>query len=388
MPLLFLNPAALVLLALAGVPLIVHLLVKRPSRRVLFPTLQFIAPGESRAARLRRLADWPLLMVRTLVLALVALALGGPVIVTPMRVQAWEQRVARLVVIDRSESVLPRIEAARGLARIEADGAFVSRVVESPDVLRAMQQASHAFAEFPPARRELVIVSDFQEGVVDPAAIAALPEWVGIRFVRVSGGRQGAPSAAGLPEVIAPEAESGAVRRALAAVAAANGLSASARDTRVIVGVRGLPRVHEMTTRAGAIGARWMAEVVHAANAMDAVSAGEHRVEAYAVGGRLLIVTDAAPSSFAFPALLDAIVRGLASERAAREARLPGVSDEQLAAWQRAPGHVPAESVQRTTETDARWAWLLVGLLLGAEGRLRGRSRETPAPAPGAERAA
>ena len=58
----WLNPAALIGLTLVTGPVIVHLLRRRRSRRVPFPSLRFLQPSHAAAVRLHTPADWPLLV--------------------------------------------------------------------------------------------------------------------------------------------------------------------------------------------------------------------------------------------------------------------------------------------------------------------------------------
>ena len=93
-------------------PVVVHLLRRQRARRVLFPTLQFLVSTRAAAARLRTPSDLPLLALRVAIVAAAAIAAAQPFLVTGWRRAAWEQRVARALVIDTSESM-----ARRGLAR-------------------------------------------------------------------------------------------------------------------------------------------------------------------------------------------------------------------------------------------------------------------------------
>jgi hypothetical protein len=302
------------------------------------------------------------------------MAFARPLLITPSREHAWEGRVARVILVDRSESNQPLIEGARTLARREAEGAFVSRVVETADVAGAVRQVAGLFARLPPARRELVVVSDLQEAAVEPAAFEALPRGVGIRFVRSgtpSNARQPPPT--GLPELLAPDAAAGAVTRALASVARANGLRTTARDARVVVGLRGVPRVEELHRRGRSVSAPWMADVARAIVEAGTRTSGGLKTELASIDGRLLVVADVDPRSFDFPVLLDAIVRGLRSQHALRESLLPGVDPRQLAALERPATGVPPGSVRWSAEDDARWFWVIAAILLGAEGWLRSR---------------
>ncbi|MEP0846350.1 MAG: VWA domain-containing protein [Phycisphaerae bacterium] len=77
-PLQFANPALLTALGLAGLPLIVHLLLRPRPRRVIFPALHLARQSLTAARRRRRLQDVGLLLLRMLILACAALLLAAP----------------------------------------------------------------------------------------------------------------------------------------------------------------------------------------------------------------------------------------------------------------------------------------------------------------------
>jgi mannose/fructose-specific phosphotransferase system component IIA len=367
MRLLFLNPAALPLLAAALVPLIVHLLVKRAARRVLFPTLRFVPAGESRAARINRVSDGVLLALRTLIIATVAAALARPLLITPSRERAWGRRMSRLIVVDVSESARRSLQNARAIAGEQAGTSAFSEIVETASVARTLPGAADRLARFPPSRREIVVISDFQEGTIDEASLRHLEQGTGVRLLSVhSVGPVLPPFAPRLPTILVRRGQQDAARRALRAVAAANGATADRRDERVVVAVRGAPGVEELTRGAVAVNRPWMAEVVHRiANSAD--------IEVVAAGDRLVIVTGSSPESFAFPALLDAVYRGLSSEHAALEAFVPADNARELAALERDASGVPPDAVRHSTVHDARWFWIGAGVLLGLEQWWRAR---------------
>lgn len=74
----FLFSAALFALPLAGVPVILHLLFRRKSPVVPFPTLRFIKSSIQRTAARRRVHRWLLLATRALLLALLIWAIAQP----------------------------------------------------------------------------------------------------------------------------------------------------------------------------------------------------------------------------------------------------------------------------------------------------------------------
>ena len=78
MPLTFLNPALLAGLAAATVPIIIHFLSRRRTRRVAFSDLRFLREEEAQQAQRRGVQRWLLLLLRMLIIICLALAAARP----------------------------------------------------------------------------------------------------------------------------------------------------------------------------------------------------------------------------------------------------------------------------------------------------------------------
>src|SRR5262249_43731832 len=74
----FLNPLFLFGLAAAAVPGLIHLFPPRKAREVRFPSLDFLSEVNQSEIRRLRLKQWLLLLLRTLAVALLALAMARP----------------------------------------------------------------------------------------------------------------------------------------------------------------------------------------------------------------------------------------------------------------------------------------------------------------------
>ena len=74
----FLNPLFLFGLGAAAIPVLIHLLTRRKPHEVRFPSLDFLAEVNQSEIRRLRLKQWLLLLLRTLAVALLALALARP----------------------------------------------------------------------------------------------------------------------------------------------------------------------------------------------------------------------------------------------------------------------------------------------------------------------
>src|SRR6478735_6678719 len=107
MSLFFQQPWLLPLLALAGLPLLVHLLSRTRPPVYRFSNLEFLQRVIRRTARFRRPKDWLLLAMRTLAIAALAAAFLGPLLLSKHGMLPGEKRTLVLLV-DRSASMAAR----------------------------------------------------------------------------------------------------------------------------------------------------------------------------------------------------------------------------------------------------------------------------------------
>jgi len=73
-----LTPLYIAGLLAVGLPIIFHMIRRKPKGRVAFSTLQFLNPSPPRITRRSRIENWPLLLLRALALILLALAFSRP----------------------------------------------------------------------------------------------------------------------------------------------------------------------------------------------------------------------------------------------------------------------------------------------------------------------
>jgi hypothetical protein len=216
--------------AAAAMPILVHLLTKPKPVRYPFSTLRFLRKAvEQRRAR-DRLRDWILLALRTAAVLLIATAIARPKFgKAPLVEPGAPGDAVRVVMLDVSHSMaasnqgVQRFEKARSMAAdylayqanlranlILAGASAVApfdRPTENLAALReeirtatptyerlnlaaALRRAGELLsrtAEEAGARRELVIVSDFQRSNWSAADFAAVPEDVLIRLEYVDG---------------------------------------------------------------------------------------------------------------------------------------------------------------------------------------------------------
>ena len=193
----WLNPAALWALPLAAAPIVIHLLRTRHATRVAFPSLRFVPPSRTAAVRMWIPSDVALMVVRVAILMLAVVAMAGPIVLTAARAAAWNGRIARAVVVDTSDSmrvpdatgVAPERAAAEGAAGELASATYGLRI-DARDLRLGIARASAWLAASPPARREVVVISDLQRGGVTSSTTRSMAGGFGLRFVPVGRGAE------------------------------------------------------------------------------------------------------------------------------------------------------------------------------------------------------
>ncbi|HZB26400.1 MAG TPA: BatA domain-containing protein, partial [Vicinamibacterales bacterium] len=166
MTLEWLNPAAFAGLAAVAGPLIVHLLLRPRAVRVQFPSVRFIAGSSTAAVRPRRPSDGLLLLLRATIVGAAVTALAAPVFVTSWKRSMWDARLSRAVVVDASGSMADAAARASQTAAAEREGATYRVAIEAQALRDGVSRAVTALRDTPPARRELVIVSDLHAGAL------------------------------------------------------------------------------------------------------------------------------------------------------------------------------------------------------------------------------
>ena len=433
MSLHWIAPAALVALAAAAGPVIVHLLRRQRAPRVPFPTIQFLSPTQAAAARLQRPSDLALLALRMAAVALAALAAAQPFLETPGRRAAWQDSVARALLVDSSPSALaagPRIEEVVAAQRQDPS---VVQEVRTADLAGGIRQAARSLQTGAAGEIEIVVVSDFQAGALSRADVADLPSHVGLRFVAVDGPARPtafpgmrSPSADGPPleqrivldgsrtrvelaassragrepAILAKPDQEQAVRslRRVVASAGAPELPADRALTVVFAGAE-LPAVERL--RPG-----WMIQALIAARANENLqrlsasrttepdgntvlppawtpvitSASSRPLLALGASRQDLVAwIAAAPGDFAAAAALRALLESIPRSGALAEHETERLGASQLAEWTRPPEPLPASGWKAAPPGDARWLWAAALFLLGVETIVR-RERRAPEP--------
>lgn len=101
----FLNPALLGLLALMGVPLLIHLIRSRKLKVVQWAAMEFLRQSQKKQKRRLRIEELILLSLRLIIVAVAVLAFCRPVLRAGIPLLSQNARVYAIVVIDSSYSM-------------------------------------------------------------------------------------------------------------------------------------------------------------------------------------------------------------------------------------------------------------------------------------------
>ncbi|MEN9281708.1 MAG: hypothetical protein RL594_643 [Bacteroidota bacterium] len=180
-----LNPFALLGLAAAGIPLLLHLLNLRKLRVVEFGSVRFLLELQQKQVRRLKLQQILLLILRTLIIVFAVLALARPTIETPLPVLSSAARASVVVLIDNSASMEaadgrgPRLEQAKKAARQIINGLRNGdEVVVVPMVGGTTGQRIDFTRTFDAARQQIerVSIADGSANVVE-ALKSIRPLW-------------------------------------------------------------------------------------------------------------------------------------------------------------------------------------------------------------------
>src|SRR5438552_3941615 len=101
----FIHPALLAGLALAALPVVLHLILRQQPKRLAFPAFRFLARKATSNRRRMRLRHLLLLLLRILMVALMCLALARPRVVNERFNFGGDRPAAAVIVIDTSLSM-------------------------------------------------------------------------------------------------------------------------------------------------------------------------------------------------------------------------------------------------------------------------------------------
>lgn len=367
-------------LGLAGlaVPIAIHLLARHQAVRAAFPTLRFIDASELNAIKRQRLTDIPLLLVRLLMIALAVAAIAGPRFGSTA--EATDPEPAHVTVYDMTAS------AAAG--RSDSFVSMRRRAHVRTESLTAGIEAAAAWAVAQPGERQITVVSDFQRGSIDAAAVRLVPAGVGLRFERVNSTpppppnglavngdrvqmawpvRTGETAAKAIAVLAGPEQI--AADQLLAAVDSVTPIPAVVDRRAAIVVFPKAAERQRMLSEMRAIDQPWMFQVAKPLlerwPSSVRVGAGEPSA------GALLVVLDQEPGSLAAGEALASVAASLAEIVPPSESDVRAIDDATLKSWEKAATTV---AIEREGEPQGRWLWIGVLVLLAVETGMRRRA--------------
>jgi hypothetical protein len=358
----WINAAVLWGLALAALPIAIHLLVRQQTRTVPYPSLRFVRETALAAFRRRAIQDALLLACRVAIVAVAVLALAGPIVQTPARTSRYAERVSRAVVqLDGDATMDEGILA----------GAFRAQVFRRASLLDAIGEAVAWLDAQPPSSREVVFTGEFRKGQLTPADLHHVPAGIGVRFVPLEPG----PSSDQFTHTTLTREHGRLVFAEQAVGLSADATRVSAATTspapadiiRVIAAPRDQSLAEAALNAALDAGLRWPNRnrrvVVIWEGAPPAGGAGETL--------RMPVPDPPSTAATALWNLVDA-----ATPREAMEPNLVARAD--LDSWSRPPAGVSPRA-RPADEGDRRWLWVLALALLALEQWLR-REREQARP--------
>jgi hypothetical protein len=162
-------PIYLIGIAAAGIPLVLHLIYRRQAPRVLFATIRFLKLSNERTAHRRRIQDLLLLLLRSLLFVLLALALAQFIIKLTEGSGLGGARADVAIVIDNSYS-MAAVHEGRPSYAAARDAAFA--------VLRGLHPEDRValfFTSGPERRTEPKLERDLQEAqaVINRSTVSA-----------------------------------------------------------------------------------------------------------------------------------------------------------------------------------------------------------------------
>ena len=354
----WLAPAALFGLAMAALPIAIHLLARRQARTLPFPSLRFLRQTQLSALRRRRIEDVVLLACRVAIVALAAAALAGPVVQSPARTAAYAARISRAVVVMGSVPA-ERIESLR-------PGAFQFASFQRMAVADAIADATGWLNAQAASAREVIFVGSLRRGDVDESDLRLIPAEIGLRFDATSATAQ-------------TDVTIGVLARRNGALVRIDRATELGNDTtRVAEGQAHVLAPDTLSILAGnqrvasaaldavlSAGVPWRdfdRKVVIAWEDADAAAVTR------AAGAGARIVSMAVPQPIAASAdALMRVLREVSPPETIEPARIP---EARLRQWTRSPGP-PSQTAPLIDEGDRRWLWLGALLMLIVEWRLR-----------------
>lgn len=155
--LFFTNTLMLAAMAALGIPILIHLLLKRKKKRLPFSTIRFFQQQDEQSSRRRKLRNWLLLALRLLIVSLLVLAFSRPYRRQSQAAAAGQKQHRVVFVLDRSASMLATETEGQRWALAKDRIQKVLSGLNADDTAALVECATHA---------------DVVSGFAPPAAIA------------------------------------------------------------------------------------------------------------------------------------------------------------------------------------------------------------------------
>jgi hypothetical protein len=421
------SPIAWAGLIAVALPIAIHLLTRHRARTLRFPTLRFVPASRLAPARRTKLTDTWLLVLRGAIVVVAVAALAQPLLFAANRAPSGERRgVRRAIVLDTSASMRRATasgERAADVARREArrleNESGTGLVIATATPARALEGAAR-WLELEGGARELVVVSDFQQGAVDSSDVARVSADIGLRFVpvvpavraeslielKLRAGQRSVQTRVALAgdhtgvewrdvaapgpvddrvTVLAGAREMGAAAVALHAASSAGSLTdAVPDDRRAAVVFASFEGRADLLRDAQAPSEPWMSDAMlrlHHDPLLAALAPASRAVERVAVGtvasrSQLLVFTSVPTGSLAAAALIAAASRAIAPPLTPGELAPDVIGVDLLRRWERPSSVAAPRNRQPAGASDGRWFWLLALGLIATESVVRRQSKK------------
>jgi hypothetical protein len=432
----WLNPLGWIGLAAIALPILIHLLGQGRPRRQRFPTLRFFGVTRPLPTSRTRIHDLILLLVRIAIIIAATAAIAKPLFNSGPRQRSAGQSLHRAVIIDTSASMLrvtPSGESARQaaerLAKQIGDSASTHTILSSANPSEAIDGAV-AWLGRQDGIGELVLISDFQAGMLSAADLSRIPASIGVRIEHVvvrpheidstqflvNGSVVDATSRttsngiditwSGASRVIAnpillrtgasQSAAADAARRAADVVGVAMPIDTAHHVAIVYRDADVLDSIRKIITP---LRAPWMlatalqlrrdsllADIAADAAVSDSAPANNLLVIARSANGTPVVLAGAAllnggdhlvllpltdESSLTSAALIAAATRAMSNAPTVAERGAESIPDSALRAWQRAPSKSAVVTAVDSDASDGRWLWIAALVLLVIETLIR-----------------
>jgi hypothetical protein len=339
------------------------------------------------------------MIVRAAVIVAAVLGLARPLFLTDGRLARWSERIARVVIVDSRERSGATV--SKEAIAAETSSADPSAVVKTADLRTAMSRGARWLSAAPPVRREIVVFSDFRRGSLDAAALAQVPDAIGVRLVRtnpdriqqhanlrlLSGGEilegdvrlEGSATRVSYSrrpltlDGLRLEAAADEQIESLTGVVQSAGAFAPSSEQPLVIRFSKPAATTASSSRVSNNGLGWTLGA--GMRFLERVEPFDVPVSADTKDGALVVEVDVDPRSLSAAQVLKSALDARPDPASLEAFETEAIPETTLRSWSHAPGPADPQQWRQTDESDGRWFWGLALLLLVIEGLMR-RSRQ------------